>query len=70
MCRTYRLSVTTVYDESGVPFKSYGVCARGVCFNDVSVNRNLVLQQIKACNRNDLDPTQLKDVIYDFLAIY
>ena len=67
----YRISASVVTDEDGLPHDTYGIelwiderKVRAV--NDVSFDCAGITNVVSLCNKLELDPIHLDDVIEDF----
>lgn len=68
----YKLCIDTVIDEDGNVIKAYGIELRKngsieEYIVDISTNRDRVSLLINLCNKLNLDPIHIYDVIEDFL---
>ena len=63
------------YQVDGYKYRGYGICVKNRdtgdsrCIHDISVRRNEVEELIERCNRLQLDPVHVDDVIDDFLYV-
>ena len=65
----YRLKTDTVHDEHGIPHTVYGINAptEQIAVSDIFYHKAEAKAFIKKCNKLDLSPLHLPDVIDDLL---
>ena len=65
---TYRIRKDIVYDELGKPHTVYGITLDGsLSTPDIFTSRPAAEEFIKLCNRLELSPEHIYEVIDDFL---
>ena len=66
--------VESVFEAEGHTYKGYGICVRNketneaLTYHDVSVNKCEIERLAMLCNKLQLDPIHIEDVIDDLLA--
>ena len=71
---TYRVCTDSVNDENGKTFLTFGIALfKGQkilkYFPSISIHRERVLKLVDLCNRFDLNPIHIEDVIEDFFFV-
>ena len=62
------INQATIIDEDGNSIVTYGITCDDREIKDISTNRQKVENLINLCNKNNLSPMHLDDVIDDFLV--
>ena len=58
---------TGLFFLEGVPYTSYGIQCGDVVIHDVSLDKESMENLVALCNREDLAPVHLRDIVEDFL---
>lgn len=64
----YYLTKSKISDEDGNIFDTYGISCNEITVEDISTNKNSIERLVGLCNELDLSPTQLNDVVEDFMV--
>ena len=59
---------TGLFFLEGVPYTSYGIQCGDVVIHDVSLDKESMENLVALCNREDLAPVHVRDIVEDFLA--
>lgn len=59
---------TGLFFLEGVPYTSYGIQCGDVVIHDVSLEKESMENLVALCNREDLAPVHVRDIVEDFLA--
>lgn len=62
------LNKATIIDQNGNAVETYGITCDDREIKDISTNKEKVESLINLCNKNNLSPMHLDDVIEDFLV--
>lgn len=64
----YKLIETTITDENGKQYSSYGIMHESKTVKDISLDKEKILKLIKACNEGNLSTLHIDDIVEDFLV--
>ena len=64
----YVINQSTITDENGQQHTTYGISYNDTTVKDISINKAKVENLISLCNKLDLSPIHIYDVIDDFLV--
>ena len=59
---------TGLFFLEGVPYTSYGIQCGDVVIHDVSLDKESMENLVALCNREDLAPVHVREIVEDFLA--
>ena len=64
----FKINEDIIINEDGKPIKTYGITCNDLIIKDVSIDKQKVETLIDLCNKNQVSPIHLEDIIDDFLV--
>ena len=55
------------YYLEGKPYIGYGIRCKEICIPDITTNKSRLEKMIELCNRLDLSPIHMEDIVLDFI---
>lgn len=64
----YKINQTTIKDEKNTSIITYGISYGNSKISDISTDKSKVEKLVSLCNKLNLSPAHINDVIEDFLV--
>ena len=64
----FKINEDIIINEDGKSIKTYGITCNDLIIKDISIDKQKVETLIDLCNKNQVSPIHLEDIIDDFLV--
>lgn len=64
----YQINQTIIKTKKGEDITTYGITYGPIEFKDISIHKEKIEKLIELCNKGNLSPIHLEDVVEDFLT--
>ena len=63
-----KLIYSTVFDDFGTPYTSYGIAFEDKCYYDISLNKELIEKFVEFLNNDEAPAAEIEVIIEDLLS--